>query len=108
MMQDPRFNPMFNPNGPMLPVPGMVPPFNFDPRFPPQSVMQDPRLMSRFEPPENWVERILIFPDGSFQHTIRDPRAMVIVSEFSLFQAFVLYNSIFNRVWLQLPMGLIR
>lgn len=83
MMQDPRLNnPRFNPNAPLLPMnqPWMFPPSqgNFDPRFPMQSGLQDPRLLQRFTPPRSdWAEMILIFPDGSFQHSIRDPRPMV-------------------------------
>ncbi|KAK4017995.1 hypothetical protein OUZ56_000067 [Daphnia magna] len=85
MMQDPRLNnPRFNPNAPLLPMnqPWMFPPSqgNFDPRFPMQSGLQDPRLLQRFTPPRSdWAEMILIFPDGSFQHSIRDPRPMTMM-----------------------------
>lgn len=93
MMQDPRLNPMFNPNSQMPPLnqPWMFPPGGFDPRFPPQSGLQDPRLLQRFVPPQSdWSEMILIFPDGSFQHTIRDNRVMVIL--FTALQRSLLLN----------------
>ena len=79
MMNDPRFNPFFNPNtAPMSQQSRMFPPVgnNFmDPWF---NQQQDPRMMQQQpiwsgpQPQLDWTEMILIFPDGSAQRTFRD------------------------------------
>jgi hypothetical protein len=89
---DPRMNnPWLNPNNvPMFnqPPPWMFPPSpgNFDSRFlsnDPRLMqsfgLQDPRLLQSVLPMQrsDWAEMILVFPDGSFQRTIRDFRTMV-------------------------------
>jgi hypothetical protein len=114
---DPRMNnPWFNPNAPMFnQPPWMFPPSpgNFDPRFPsidPRLMQnfgqQDPRLLQSILPMQrsDWAEMILVFPDGSFQRTIRDFRAMV--TNKSLKSIIDIRNNVTNshRVWRQFLM----
>ena len=96
---DPRMNnPWFNPNNaPMFnqPPPWMFPPSpgNFDPRLVMQNLgLQDPRLLQSVLPMQrsDWAEMILVFPDGSFQRTIRDFRTMVKPILHNLLDEFVI------------------
>ena len=87
MMNDPRFNPFFNPNA-MNQQSRMIPQNNFmDPWFGNQQ-QQDPRMMQQQQPlwsgppvQSDWTEMILIFPDGSAQRTFRDRLSVSFISQ---------------------------